>query len=181
MLQNIAKLVQNVRICYNEIVTKVFPFKATERGRLRMATVLDVAKYIVDKCGKIDTWKLQKLVYYSQAWSLVWDEQPLFNSKIEAWPNGPVTPDLFKRHKGMYTVEPSSPIWDGANYEVLTNDERDTINAVLRDYGSMAGYDLRELTHLEDPWKQARKGVAPMEPCNNEITQEMMRLYYGSL
>ena len=60
-----------------------------------MATVFDTAKYIVDKCGEIDTWKLQKLVYYFQAWSLVWDERPLFDAKIEAWENGPVCPDLF--------------------------------------------------------------------------------------
>ena len=33
------------------------------------------------------SWKLQKLVYYCQAWSLVWDEEPLFEARIEAWAN----------------------------------------------------------------------------------------------
>ena len=146
-----------------------------------MATVIDVAKYIVDRCGEIDTWKLQKLVYYSQAWSLVWDGKPLFDSKIEAWANGPVCRDLFEIHKKMYAVGPLTPIWDGANPDILTECERETVDAVLRDYGDMPGYDLRELTHLEDPWKRAREGVPLMEPCNNEITHESMRLYYGAL
>ena len=37
-----------------------------------MASVYDVAAYILEKQGAMTTWKLQKLVYYSQAWSLVW-------------------------------------------------------------------------------------------------------------
>lgn len=146
-----------------------------------MATVFDVAKYIAEKCGKIDTWKLQKLVYYSQAWSLVWDEAPLFDSKIQAWANGPVCPDLFASHRGMYAVDASSPIWDGADIETLTENERDTIDAVIRDYGNMPGYELRELTHLEDPWIKARGDALPMEPCSDEITPSSMRLYYGAL
>ena len=146
-----------------------------------MATVFDVAKYIVDKCGEIDTWKLQKLVYYCQAWALVWDERPLFDSKIEAWANGPVCRELFERHQGMYAVGPSTDIWARARTDTLTRDEQDTIDAVLRDYGGMPGYELRELTHLEEPWKEARKGIPLMEPCSNEITRSSMRKYYGSL
>jgi len=146
-----------------------------------MATVFDVAKYIVDKLGEIDTWKLQKLVYYCQAWSLVWDEKPLFNSKIEAWANGPVCRDLYNIHKGKYAIGPETPIWDGANPAALTESERETVDAVLRDYGDKAGHWLRALTHLEEPWKMAREGVPLMDPCENEITHEMMRLYYGSL
>ena len=55
-----------------------------------MMTVLDVAAYILERQGSMTTMKLQKLVYYCQAWSLVWDERPLFDESIEAWANGPV-------------------------------------------------------------------------------------------
>jgi uncharacterized phage-associated protein len=146
-----------------------------------MATVFDVAKYIVDRRGEIDTWKLQKLVYYCQAWSLVWDEKPLFSSRIEAWANGPVCPDLYNRHRGMYAVGPQTPIWYGADPDALTESERETVDAVLRDYGDKPGHWLRALTHMEDPWKNAREGIPPMEPCNNEITQTSMKVYYGAL
>jgi len=146
-----------------------------------MATVFDVAKYIVDKVGEIDVWKLQKLIYYCQAWSLVWDESPLFYDRIEAWANGPVCPTLRNRHEDMYAVNSATPIWDDANPDALTESERETIDVVLRDYNEMPNYELRELTHLEEPWNKAREGVPLMEPCTNEITPGMMRLYYGAL
>ena len=43
-----------------------------------MASVSDVAAYILQQQGAMTTWKLQKLIYYSQAWSLVWDDDALF-------------------------------------------------------------------------------------------------------
>ena len=43
-----------------------------------MVSAHDVASYILRELGKTTTMKLQKLVYYSQAWSLVWDEKALF-------------------------------------------------------------------------------------------------------
>jgi hypothetical protein len=44
-------------------------------------TVFEVAAYIISKLGTISAMKLQKLVYYCQAWALVWDEKPLFLEK----------------------------------------------------------------------------------------------------
>ncbi len=60
-----------------------------------MAQVADVAAYILEKCGPMTAMKLQKLVYYSQAWHLVWTEKPLFDNRIEAWANGPVVWELY--------------------------------------------------------------------------------------
>src|SRR5271169_5378585 len=70
-------------------------------------SVLDIAAYIISKQPKIQpltAWKLQKLVYYSQAWSLVWNEQLLFEEPILAWPNGPVVKKLYEQHKGLFHV-----------------------------------------------------------------------------
>jgi len=38
----------------------------------------DVAAYILSKKAPMPAMKLQKLVYYAQSWSLVWDDEPLF-------------------------------------------------------------------------------------------------------
>lgn len=43
-----------------------------------MADVFDTAKYILEQSSSMSTMKLQKLCYYSQAWSLVWGDSPLF-------------------------------------------------------------------------------------------------------
>ena len=108
-----------------------------------MATVFDVAKYILLKKGVISTWKLQKLCYYSQAWHLAWTGRPIFGEDFEAWANGPVCPELFYAHKGMFSVCADDLPKGDARF--LTDDEKDSINVVLRDYGDMEPYALREL------------------------------------
>ena len=70
-----------------------------------MADVQDVAAYIVARFGRIDTFKLQKLLYYSQAWHLVWDGEPLFEDEIEAWAAGPVVRSVYVGHRGCYQVD----------------------------------------------------------------------------
>lgn len=97
-----------------------------------MATVLDVAKYVLNHTGMITAMKLEKLVYCCQAWSLGWDE-------IE------------------------------------------TIQAVLNYYGDKWPHWLSELTHLESPWKEARKGVRDGEPSRTIISKDSMQQYYGGL
>ena len=121
--------------------------------------------------------KLQKLVYYSQAWSLVWDEQALFPEKVRAWVGGPVVPELFAAHQGQFNVtdEPKG------DHKALTRDERETVEAVLKFYGDKSGQWLSDLTHREKPWRDARRGLADDQRGNVEITPKAMADYYGSL
>lgn len=141
-------------------------------------SVLDVASYILRACGEMTAMKLQKLVYYSQCWSLVWDERPLFDERIEAWANGPVCPALYERHRGLFLVD------DGTitgHPDALDADARDTIDAVLKFYGDRSAQWLSDLTHSEAPWTDARDGLTPGERSNRVITQAAMAEYYGSL
>jgi uncharacterized phage-associated protein len=142
-----------------------------------MRSVLDVAAYIVQKLGPVTAMKLQKLVYYSQAWSLVWDEKPLFREKVEAWANGPVVRRLFDIHKGQFKVK-SVPGGDPAR---LKADERETVDAVLNFYGRKSSQWLSDLTHLEAPWRNARAGLPDGTRGTAEITHASMADYYGSL
>ena len=144
-----------------------------------MASVFDVAKYILEKHGSMSTWKLQKLVYYCQAWALVWDESPIFNEEIQAWANGPVCPQLYAIHRTMYDINVDALAF--ANSSTITEEQTETIDAVLDFYGNETGYYLRELTHLEDPWLIARGDTPDGSPSKAVITHESMRDYYGSL
>ena len=92
-----------------------------------MASVLDVANYILERRGPMSTWKLQKLAYYSQAWSLVWDDDVLFPEEIEGWANGPVVRELYQAHRGEHRV--AYPPGGGA--AALTATRRETVDAVL--------------------------------------------------
>lgn len=142
-----------------------------------MADVHDVAAYILNKLGSITAMKLQKLVYYSQAWSLVWDDKPLFQEKIEAWANGPVVPALYESHRGEFLITKIP----GGNSKNLTSTESETVDKVLEFYGDKSSQWLSDLTHKEDPWNEAREKLAPGERGNKEITFAAMAEYYSSL
>jgi len=51
-----------------------------------MAAAHDVAAYVLSKKSPMTAMKLQKLLYYSQAWSLVWNDKPLFKARRGARP-----------------------------------------------------------------------------------------------
>lgn len=147
------------------------------KGEDMPASVHDVATYILKKHGSMTTMKLQKLVYYCQAWSLVWDETPLFNEAIEAWANGPVVRELYDRHKGLFRLD----TWAAGDESTLTDTQKDTINHVLEFYGNKPSQWLSDLTHKEAPWKEARKGLNDYERGFSEISLASMSEYYESL
>lgn len=144
-----------------------------------MADVRDVAQYILDRRGLMTTWKLQKLVYYCQAWSLVWDDTTLFPDKVEAWANGPVVRRLYDSHAGDFKISQIK----GGRPSRLNETQKETVDAVLRTYGGKTGAWLRELTHSEPPWRLARDraGLAEGERGNAVIRLADMEEYYGGL
>ncbi len=145
-----------------------------------MANAFDAAEYILSKRGEMPAVKLHKLLYYAQAWSLVWDDKPLFSQTIEAWKNGPVVRSLYQWHRLEYSVAPGK-FKECTTTEGLSQEQRDTIDAVLSFYGDKSSQWLSDLTHSEDPWRNARAGLADGESSVAEITQASMAEYYGGL
>ena len=141
-----------------------------------MASIHDVAAYILREAGAMSAMKLQKLAYYSQAWHLVWEEDPLFPDPIQAWANGPVIYSLYNEHRGQFSVSD----WDGKPDE-LTEAESTSIDAVLDAYGSFTAHQLSEMTHREDPWLNARAGIADGARSTAIISTASMHEYYHGL
>ncbi|MCF8031374.1 MAG: DUF4065 domain-containing protein [Desulfohalobiaceae bacterium] len=142
-----------------------------------MVTSLDVAEYILQQKGPITAMKLQKLVYYSQAWSLALEQESLFEEPIEAWANGPVIRELFDTHRGQYHVS-SIPQGDP---EQLAEEQKITIDAVVIYYGQKSAQWLRDRTHAEDPWRCARGLCSDGERSRNRISFQSMEEYYAEL
>ncbi len=143
-----------------------------------MANVFDVAKYILTKKGKLSTMKLQKLCYYAQAWSLVWDDEPLFDEEFEAWANGPVCRELFLKTKGNFYVTADD---EDGNLSNIKDNQKETIDIVLNYYGDKDAQWLSQLSHMEDPWNEARKGIPSGIGSDKIITKDSMAVYYGGL
>jgi uncharacterized phage-associated protein len=143
-----------------------------------MASAHDVAAYILGNVPTpIPAVKLHKLIYYSQAWSLVWEDHPLFEERIEAWVNGPVVPALYEFHRGNYQVTK----WPKGDASALAPEDASTVDAVLKFYGKQSSQWLSDLTHSEEPWIKARKGLSPTQRGHAEITLESMAEYYNGL
>ncbi|WP_043755757.1 Panacea domain-containing protein [Imhoffiella purpurea] len=144
-----------------------------------MATFKDVARYITEQHGQLTAMKLQKLLYYAQAWNLVWEEEPLFEDDFQAWANGPVLPSLYAMHRGMFKVD-ASLFTDGC-VDALTDVQRENIDRVLSFYGKQTAQWLSDLTHQEDPWCNARGDLMPGEASAAVIPKAALHEYYSSL
>jgi len=141
----------------------------------------DVAAYIVKQrqkgSSKLTAMKLQNLLYYCQAWSLVREEAPLFTEEIQAWAMGPVITELYDWHRGMLYVE----IGSKGDPDALSPEQQDTVDRILDVYGHKTAQWLSNLTHMETPWKAARAGLQPGEWGSKTITHASLHEYYDSL
>ena len=144
-----------------------------------MANVFDVAKYIIDKTGQIETIKLNIIAYYCQAWYLVWFDKPLFPEEIQAWASGPAVPALFDKHGEIDDIDQSFDI--GGDINNLTDIEKEIIDFVLNLYGDERTWYLVDITQLEPPWITARGDTEPGHICSNIIPHMSMYEYYISL
>jgi len=150
----------------------------------KKVTIFDVSDYFlsklnIDKDSSITPLKLQKLVYYAQVWSLVWDHKNLFDEHMEAWAHGPVNPDLYSKYKShrWESIEPINEI----KTDIFTKEQLDTMDAVWDGYGDYDGKYLEKLTHQEDPWIDARGDCLPGEYCNTIIDINSMKSYYTEM
>ncbi len=139
-------------------------------------SVLDVASAILQEMGRLDTYRLQKLCYYSQAHYVAEYGTRLFAEPIEAWTNGPVIRALWNRHAGRRVIE-RLPEGDPAAVKAQPA-AADMVHAVLEQYGSWTGQQLSEMTHRERPWTDARGGLRAKQPAGREIPVEVLRDYY---
>lgn len=143
-------------------------------GEAIVEHVDDVAAAFIDQLGAMPAMKLQKLVYYAQAWSLARTGTPMFDQPIEAWAQGPVVDRLFQQHIGLRYVR----TWTSGRPERLSDGARDLIAWVAQRYGHLSGDELSEMTHRERPWCGARGRLAPTARTRRPIAPHVMADYY---
>jgi uncharacterized phage-associated protein len=141
-----------------------------------------VAEYFLSKSisgteRAITHLKLQKLVYYAQAYFLATEGDPLFDDDIEAWVHGPVCRTLYSKYNNYGSREINEKCETG----FIRIKAKKIMDTVWEVYGSFSGPQLEYLTHKEDPWKQAREraNVKPWESCSEKISPSSMEKYYS--
>jgi uncharacterized phage-associated protein len=140
-----------------------------------------VADFLLTECreqGEVLTnLKLQKLLYYSQAWFLALNDRALFEEDFQAWAHGPVLPSQYHRFKEYawrpLTVEVDVPDISGEIGEHLT--------AIIEEFGTETAVALELMTHRETPWIEARDDLPSGAISAAPISKDSMKDYYRSL
>lgn len=154
--------------------------------------VLDVSRYIIDYSNKMDygvsNLKLQKVLYFVQAYFLIQTGHPCFNEKIEAWDFGPVVPKAYCEYKQYgcgdipitksFIMIDKDNIWNSKRVEfediVISDDDKSLINKVVDKFADYSATDMVKLTQHQSPWIDAI-----VSNRSNEITNESIFEYFN--
>lgn len=148
----------------------------------QIATADQISDFLLSECrerGEVLTnLKLQKLLYYAQAWHLALFDKPIFEEDFQAWVHGPVSPSQYKRFKDYKWM----PILEeGITRPNLSADLEKHLMEIIDSFGTESATALELMTHSERPWLDAR-GDLPHD-ANSEaiISKEAMQTYYKSM
>lgn len=157
--------------------------------------VLDVCRHVINYSNEkdygISNLKLQKILYFIQAYFLISskDHSPCFNDKIEAWDFGPVIPKAYHEYKqygsgdiptiSSYFLFDEKNIWNTkrVSFEdnTITDKDKSIINKVIDKFSNYSATDLVTLTHKQSPWIDAYATYQ-----NNEVTIVSIKKYFSS-
>lgn len=151
-------------------------------------SAMDVAKYIIatfySKDKEIDegvsegisNLKLQKLLYFCQAFALAKQGRPMFKEELYAWKYGPVVKEVYeayKEHKNNPLPEPAAT----ANDTALSDTDKEIVDEMLETFSGYSAIRLMNITHSHKPWKNLEKKVEKGER-DIIIPQKAIKKYY---
>lgn len=142
------------------------------------ATEFDVASYIIESLGAVTTLKLQMLLFFCQAFSLAWDERPMFATDFHACDVGPKLSSIHACLGGMF--EADSSLLAG-NPTALDEDAVDTVDEVLKIFGDKSSQWLGRTVRMHEPWRQAWESRSESEVGINVIEKPAIQAFYSSL
>jgi len=136
---------------------------------------IDIAIYFLYKANiegdLITNLKLQKLLYYAQAWYLVNFNRPLFNDEIKAWRFGPVIESVYHKFKNFR----HTAIIYRSKEEIkkkFTTTDLNFLNEFYDIYINYSAHDLLQMSHNEAPWIEAYESTSQI------INIERMKEFY---
>ena len=150
-----------------------------------MPTAESVARYFLhlaamtEEPSPVTQMQLHKLLYYAQGWALAQRGEPLFSARFQAWAHGPVAVDVYPKFAD-YDGHPISK-HDAAVDGSLTKRDRSMLESIWTGYGRYSAWQLREMTHNESPWQDARRGTRDGARSEASITEESMLAHFRPL
>lgn len=143
-----------------------------------MTNAQDVADYLIIRASAagnpVDQLKLQKLVYYAQAYHLAAFAEPLFADTVEAWRYGPAVRSVYSRFRSYGRTPIESQASQTPSLEAAA---RDWLDQVWSAFGGFSGPELANRTHGEAPYREAYDRRTS-ERSHEVIENDSMRDYY---
>ena len=139
-----------------------------------------IANYFIqsvdtDSGDNITHLKLQKLMYFAQAWYLANINKVLFDEDMQAWAHGPVTPSIWHKYKenrwGSLSLDDDAVLPDKKILPFL--------QLIWERYGQFSPKKLEQMTHNDGPWKDVRGGRPQEARCTDAIPKQRIRDYYA--
>lgn len=133
---------------------------------------MTIAKWFVawaqSNDAEVSNLKLQKLLYYAQGHHLRIHGVPLFSDPIQAWSHGPVVVSVYHAFKSFGSNDVKLAEDDDFDWPLVDPDVTQLLIDIWQQYGGLAAWRLRDMTHDELPWKQhfapnVRDTVIPLE------------------
>lgn len=121
--------------------------------------------------------KLQKLLYYSQAWHLALHGRPLFDEDFQAWAHGPVLPSQYHRFQTFGW----RPITEDLQRPAVGADLNRHLTEIIEVFGAQTAVALELMTHRDRPWLEARGAIPMDQPSQAVIAKAAMRDFYRAL
>ena len=118
--------------------------------------------------------KLQKLCYYAAGIIAAVrqnDEHPLFHEPLKAWKHGPVLESLYQKFKDYGASGIPQP--EEFDFAKIDDRDKEVLDDVFDHFGQFSAWKLREMTHSEKPWLEARQSA------DHIISNEKLRLYFS--
>jgi len=133
-----------------------------------------LSKIDYDAGDTISPLKLQKLLYYAQAWSLAIFDRVLFEEDFEAWTHGPAIPSIYREYKQFaYDNIPHS------NSKIkLDKEVEGLLDDIWAVYGERSAKYLENMTHSEKPWIETRGRLSLEAKCERIISKNLMKNFY---
>jgi uncharacterized phage-associated protein len=144
-----------------------------------MIDCLNVARYFIVRAyedgieAEMTNMKVQKLLYYSQSLHLALYDEPLFDEEIQAWRYGPVCPPAYRFYSKFEADQ--LPIPDRQFLLEISDEKEELLEEIWEYFGSYHAYLLSDMTHVEFPWKRARKGLHSHASSTEPILLEDMK------
>ena len=147
----------------------------------KQSKLYNVSLYIINKLEEVDPLSIQKLLYFADGFSNKFLGKDLFSDLPEAWIYGPVYKeiyDCFSYYKGN-TIN-YNELLSNREYN-LEDEEIEYLNNIIKTFGCYSGSLLREMTHITNPWINARIGLNEYEYSDRVISKEDINLYFDKI